>query len=133
MLESSTCVPICWRSSVETAPLIAAAVPTFMNTGVSILPCTVSMWARFALPSIFRILYITLFILSHDPCRLFFMQGILFLVYRQNPFLTMPEFSFFCLFPSWFLHFSQGLYTFFVRPYFLSYNVLRLFLIIKGV
>ena len=33
-MESSTWVPMVFKSSVETAPLMAATVPTFIKTGV---------------------------------------------------------------------------------------------------
>ena len=45
-------------NAVETAPLIAAIVPTFINTGVSITPCTVWKRPRLARPSFFISSYI---------------------------------------------------------------------------
>ena len=51
--------PICCKSVVATAPLMAATVPTFINTGVCTVPCTVVNSALFALPSVFKILYIS--------------------------------------------------------------------------
>ena len=56
-MESCTWVPIWRRSSVDTAPLMAATVPTFMKTGVCMVPWTVFISARFAFPSLARILY----------------------------------------------------------------------------
>ena len=58
MFDSSICVPISSRSEVATAPLMAATVPTFMNTGVCTVPCTVVNSACFAFPSFFTIRYI---------------------------------------------------------------------------
>ena len=46
------------RSSVDTAPLMAAAVPTFINTGVSMVPCTVWNLPLLARPSFFKSSYI---------------------------------------------------------------------------
>jgi hypothetical protein len=40
---------------VETAPLMAATVATFIKTGVCTSPCTVLSTARFARPSSLRI------------------------------------------------------------------------------
>ena len=58
ILCPSICVPISLRSAVETAPFIAATVPTFINTGVCITPCTVCISALLARPSVFNNLYI---------------------------------------------------------------------------
>ena len=46
-MDSSTWVLITRRSSVDTAPLMAPTVPTFMNTGVWMTPWTVFTWALF--------------------------------------------------------------------------------------
>ena len=54
VLDNSTCVPISCRSVVDTAPLIAAIVPTFINTGVSMTPCTVCNLPLLARPSVFN-------------------------------------------------------------------------------
>ena len=53
VLDNSTWVFICCKSIVDTAPLIAAAVPTFINTGVCITPWMVVNSPRLAFPSIF--------------------------------------------------------------------------------
>ena len=58
VLDNSTCVLIVFKSSAATAPLIAAAVPTFIKTGVWILPWTVVNSPRFAFPSFAKTLNI---------------------------------------------------------------------------
>ena len=52
------------RSIVDIPPLIAAEVPTFIKTGVCIVPCTVSNSPLRACPSVLSRLNFPIFILS---------------------------------------------------------------------
>ena len=60
VFDNSTWHPISFKSIDDTAPLMAAKVPTFIKTGVSIVPWGVSNLPLLALPSFFNKVYFLL-------------------------------------------------------------------------
>ena len=83
-MDNSTCVCTRRRSSVDTPPLMAATVPTFIKTGVSITPWTVSTWADLALPHCPLISYFILAAAIVTPFPLLFLAKLFLLSLGKN-------------------------------------------------
>ena len=75
-MQRATWVSMDLRSPADRPPLMAAAVATFIKTGVSMVPWTVSIRARLAIPSCFSNVYIQFF-----PLLFYVFIGISLIVY----------------------------------------------------